>query len=304
MQIIFLGTGAAVPTVNRWASSIALSYANEILLFDCGEGAQVQFLKARLKPGKLSRVFISHFHGDHLYGLIGFLTTLQLNGRDKELSLYGPKGLKGYLAYMEKLSQFTFRFKINIFEISPEEEDVAWDCGDYTIFAKPLQHRTTTYGYRFEEKPKPGKFDSEKAAQLGIPDGPERTKLMQGEKIVLANGAKISPNEVIGASRNGKKVAICTDTMPCENAISLAQGADLLIHEGTFEAARSELARETRHSTVTQAADVAKKANAKRLFLTHISARYDNKQVVALEAEARAVFQESVVAKDLMKIDL
>lgn len=304
MQIIFLGTGAAVPTLHRWSSSIALSYANEILLFDCGEGAQVQFQKAKLKPGKLTKIFISHFHGDHLYGLIGLLTTLQLNGRDKELSLYGPKGLKDYLVYMEKLSQFTFRYKINFLEIAPEAQEISWDCGEYTISAQPLQHRIPTYGYRFEEKPKPGKFDAERAAQLGIPTGPERAKLMRGEKIVLANGAEIAPNEIIGAPRKGKKFAICTDTMPCKNAVALAQDVNLLIHEGTFEAARSELAQETGHSTVTQAAEIAQKARARQLILTHISARYDNKQVVALEAEAKAVFQESVIAKDLMRVDL
>ncbi len=304
MKIVFLGTGAAVPTLTRWPSSIALIYAGEILLFDCGEGVQVQFLKARLKPGKLTKIFISHFHGDHLYGLIGLLTTLQLNGRDKDLNLYAPKGVKNYLDFMEKLSQFTFRYKINYFEIESDASEISWDCGDYQISAKSLQHRTPTFGYRFEEKPKPGKFNVEKAEELGIPDGPVRAKLAQGEKVVLSDGTEISPKEIIGEPRKGKKLAICMDTLPCENAIALAQEVDLLIHEGTFEAARSELAQETGHSTVTQAAEIAQKARVKKLILTHISARYNDKHVADLTAEAQAVFPETRIATDLMKIDI
>src|SRR3990172_7253781 len=159
MDIIFLGTSAAMPTLSRWPSAIAVFREGEVLLFDCGEGTQVQYTKAGLRPGKLSRIFISHFHGDHVYGLIGLLTTMQLNGRDTPLHLYGPEGLQDYLKYMERLSHFTFRYKIEFYEVRASSDKTVWDCGEYSITAMPLEHRIFTLGYRLEEKPKPGKFN-------------------------------------------------------------------------------------------------------------------------------------------------
>lgn len=304
MEIVLLGTGAALPTKSRYPSATALIRRGEIMLFDCGEGAQIQFQKAGLKPGKLTRIFISHFHGDHFYGLIGLLTSLQLGGREKPLSLYGPKGLAKYLDFMERLSHFEFGYEIDIYEVPAEEEKACWEFKEYSITALPLEHRVFTLGYRLEEKYKPGKFDSKKAEELGIPDGPLRSNLQNGESVVLENGKKIKPAQVLGQERAGQTVAICLDSKPYQNSIELARNADLLIHEATFDDARKARAVETYHSTCSQAAQIAKKAHAKKLLLTHISARYEKKDEDEFLAQATKIFPNTILGFDLMRVEV
>ncbi len=303
MEVVLLGTSAALPTVRRWPAAVAVVREGEVLLFDCGEGTQVQFQKARLSPGKLSHIFISHLHGDHFYGLIGLLTSLQLSGRDKELNLYGPAGLVKYLHFMCKLSQFTFAYPLHVHEFENAEVKEVWDLGDYTVRFKPLKHKIAAYGFCLEEKTRPGKFDAAAASELGIPVGPERGRLLRGESITLPDGTRVTPAQVVGPGRPGKKIAICTDTEFCENAIALAAGAEVLIHEGTFGHDKEERAAATGHSTVTQAAQVARTAAVKRLILTHISARYDHGQERDLLAQAQAIFPETILAEDLMRIE-
>ncbi len=303
MRVILLGTGAATPTLKRWPTSTAIRRPGEILLFDCCEGAQVQFLRAKLKPGKLSRIFISHFHGDHFNGLIGLLTSMQLGGRDKELYLYGPSGLADYLAYMQKLSRFRFGYPIHITEVPEGMASTRWDMGYYSITAMPLAHRMPSLGFRLQEKPRPGKFDEEAANRLGI-SGPLRNLLQQGQPVELPDGARVLPAQVLGPPRMGRKVAICLDTQPCDNAVRLAHDADVLIHEGTFDASKTEWARETGHSTVKQAAEIARQAGARKLVLTHISARYDNSGEKQLLTEAQEVFPNSHIGFDLMRIEV
>ena len=304
MEIVFLGTGAATPTLQRWPTSIAVVRARETLLFDCGEGAQVMFLRAHLKPGKLSRIFISHFHGDHFNGLIGLLTSLQLNGRDRPLSIYGPHGIAGYLDYMQKLSKFTFRFDVRLHEIPPDSKETTWNFKTYAVTAMPLEHRIPTYGFRLTEKPLPGKFDIEAAARLGIPDGPVRGLLQRGQSIELADGTRVAPSQVIGPERAGNNIAICTDTLPCENAVRLAQNADVLVHEGTFDVSKSEWAHETGHSTVGQAAQIAQQACVKKLVLTHISARYGPEDEPELLSQAQEIFPNSMIAHDMLRVEV
>ena len=303
MEIIFLGTGAALPTKNRSGTTIAVNIGGETLLFDCGEGAQVQFQKAQLKPGKLARIFISHFHGDHFYGLIGLLTSLQLNGREKPLHLYGPRGLQPYLDFMQKLSQFTFKYEVVIHEFDENQPAALWDLGEYSVAAMPLDHRIFALGFRIAAKPKPGKFDAAKADELGIPAGPERACLQNGEAIVLADGRKIKPEQIVGPQQPGKKIAICLDTKPCANVLELARDVDLLIHDATFEDAKTGLAIETGHSTVVQAANVAKEAGAKQLLLTHISQRYHTDDEMLL-AQAREIFPDTILGKDFLRLGL
>lgn len=303
MEIVFLGTSAALPTLKRFGTAIAINSGGETLLFDCGEGAQIQFQKANLKPGKLSRIFITHFHGDHFYGLIGLLTSLQLNGREKPLHLVGPKGLTYYLEVMQKLSHFEFNFDLNIQEVEETVEQQRWEMPGYSVIALPLAHRVFVLGFRLEEHPKPGKFDAAKAARLGLPEGPERSRLQQGETVTLANGTQIRPEDVLGAPREGRKIAICLDTKPCANAETLAHNADVLIHDATFDDSKTELAETTGHATVTQAAELAKKAQVRKLVLTHISQRYSKSEDTLLK-QARAVFRNTLLAYDLMRMKI
>jgi ribonuclease Z len=304
MEVVLLGTSAALPTQSRWPSAAAVIREGEILLFDCGEGAQIQFQKAQLKPGKLSRIFISHFHGDHLYGLIGLLTSLQLAGRERELHLYGPKGLREYLDFMQKMSHFTFAYEILLQEVQPPASEAVWDLDDYRVTAKPLQHGVFVLGFRLEEKPRPGKFDVEKAEQLGIPGGPLRRRLQNGESVILSDGRQVHPRDVLGSPRPGKIIAVCLDTRPCENTLELASGADLLIHDATFEASKQDLAETTGHSTVAEAAEIAKQSGAKKLVLTHISARYKTEDEPLLLNQAQAIFPNTALGQDLMRIPI
>lgn len=302
MDVVLLGTSASLPTLYRYPVSTAVIRESEILLFDCGEGTQLQLQKARLRPGKLSRIFISHLHGDHFYGLIGLLTSLQLNGREQPLYLYGPDGLARYLEFMQDLSDFQFRYQIIIEEMAEGESRKEWDLGDYTVLALPLQHRIFTLGFRIAEKARPGKFDVEAAEKLKIPNGPLRSRLQSGETVDLPDGQKVKPEEVLGPERPGKVVAICLDSTPSKNAVILAEKSDLLIHEGTFDQSREQRAEETSHSTVVQAAEIAKQAGAKKLILTHISARYEEADDAMLLEQAQKVFAKTLIGQDLLRV--
>ena len=302
MEIVLLGTSAALPTLRRRPTATAVVRGNEVLLFDCGEGTQIQYQKAQLRPGKLTRIFVSHFHGDHFYGLIGFLTSLQLLGRKPPLYLYGPKGLREYLQFMQRLGAFQFGFQVVVHEVPESCAEETWDLGAYTVTARPLKHRLFSLGYRLEEKPKPGKFNAGRAQRLRIPEGAVRRQLLRGERVRLPDGREIRPEQVVGPARPGKRIAICFDTRPCENAVRLAQDVDLLIHDGTFDENRSDLAQKTGHSTVVEAAKIAKRAGARKLVLGHISQRYKEKDEPELLAQAKRVFPNTVLGRDLLRM--
>jgi len=304
MEIVLLGTSAALPTLSRWPSALAIKRAGELLLFDCGEGAQIRFQQEKLKPGKLSKIFISHFHGDHFYGLIGLLTSLQLGGRDKPMDIYAPRGMNQYLDAMKRLSSFDFGYPVRVFEFKAGAKEAIWDFGDYSVCAQPLDHSLLCLGFRLEEKPRPGTFDRELADTLGIPHGPERSALTAGQSITLANGKTVKPADVMGPPKPGGKIAICTDTRPCDAAIALAAEVDLLIHEATFVTAKQALAEQSGHSTAAQAAQIARTANAKKLVLTHISARYAGTDEKLLLAEAQAIFPNTEIGKDAMRLQV
>jgi ribonuclease Z len=304
MEVIFLGTSAGLPTLKRNSAATAIVREGEIFLFDCGEGTQVQLQKAKLRPGKLCRIFISHFHGDHFYGLIGLLTSLQLGGRTTPVYLYSPEGLQDYMAFMQKMSHFAFNYDIEYHEVSPETPEAGWDFRDYRITARFLEHRLPTLGFRFAEFPRPGKFDTKKAARLGIPDGPVRGRLQRGQTVELSNGQTVVPEQVIGPQQPGKTVSICSDCRPCNNTMILAKNADLLIHEATFDASRQELALISGHSTAAEAAKIAKSSRVKKLILTHISARFNNLDDGHLLDEAKEYFDNCSIAHDLMRVML
>ncbi|MCC7429891.1 ribonuclease Z [bacterium] len=305
MEIITLGTGAASPTLERNVAAIALVRNGEILLFDCGEGTQVQFAKAKLSMAKVSKIFITHLHGDHFYGLMPFLTTLQLNKRENPLELFAPKGVKDYVNFMKKTSQTGFSYELKITEIGED-----FECGtlcetkDYIVKAMPLSHRIFVLGYSFEEKEKAGHFDDELAFKLGIPFGPIRGKIKNGETVTLENGTVVTPEQIIGEKIQGKKITYCTDTVYFQNSVELAKDSDLLIHEGTFSKDELEKAQQTKHSTTVQAALVAKNSNSKRLLITHISSRYVGESRSLIHEGVKEIFPNYILAKDFMKIEI
>ncbi len=296
-RIAFLGTGAAVPSPRRGLPSLALIHNSLTILCDCAEGTQMRFSSAKISPSKIRFLFISHLHGDHLFGLPGFLTTQQMMSRKAPLTIISPVGMQRFLDCVRTVSGFHIDYSLSIEEMS--DVDIhSFEAGPLQVDVKPLQHSTFCLGYRFAEPPKPGKFDEKKAQQLGIPISPIRSELQKGLPAVLPDGRRILPQQVVGPSRPGRVVTYCTDTRPCKAAVELAQGCDVLIHDSTFSEANREEAEMSLHSTAIEAAEVAAQARAKKLILWHISGRNDDAREIEMLQEARSVFPESYLPED------
>ncbi len=306
MQITFLGTSSGVPTRSRNVSSVALRLPQraEIWLFDCGEGTQHQFLRSDLKVSQISRIFITHMHGDHIFGLMGLLASCGLAGNTQRIDIYGPPGLDAYLQNCRKYSQTHFSYPIEVHTVSP---GTIVEDKEFLVSCDRLEHRVTAYGYRVMEKNRPGRFDAEKAKKLGIPFGPLYGKLKKGEIVELPDGRTFRGAEFCGPMIEGRKVAYCTDTIFCDSAVSLSQGVDVLIHESTFAHQDAEMAYERLHSTSTMAAQVALMAQVNHLFLTHFSPRYAPGNPLQLEdllLEAKAIFPNTDLAYDHLSHDI
>ena len=302
LEIIFLGTGAAAPNNDRQLSGTAVMRQGEIFLFDCSEGTQMQFRKAGLRPGKLRYILITHLHGDHLFGLPGLLTSLHMAGCRQPLELFGPAGIAEYIHLHQRLCQFTLQYPLQIHEITATTPTVLWQTPEFQIEWQPLSHRIFTAGYALVESPRPGRFDVARADRLGVPNGPERGRLQRGESIVLPNGGRVHPGDVLGPLRPGVKIAYCLDTAPGEGAQKLAAHADVLIADSTFPDSDIASAQVSGHSTATQAAQLARDAGVQRLLLTHFSGRLRNADLPALTAAACAIFPASEAATDLARI--
>jgi ribonuclease Z len=299
LSLTLLGTGAACPTVDRNVASLAIHREGEMLLFDCGEGTQRQMM--RYGSGfSFAEIFFTHFHADHFLGLTGLLRTMALLDRSDPVTLYGPKGAAKWLGQAVSLGMERPKFKVEIVELKPGE---ALTRGDYDILPFAVEHRAEAVGYALIEHRRLGRFNPERARALGIPEGPMWGKLHKGEAVTLPDGTKVTPAELVGPARNGRRVVYSGDTRPCAATIAAAQGADLLVHEATFGEDERERAAETGHSTAKQAAEVARKAGARRLVLTHISARYSREAPELLE-EARGVFPATEIARDGMTIEV
>lgn len=295
-EVIPLGTGSAIPTRTRHLSGCALQRAGRVLLFDCGEGTQLQLLRADVRRARIEAIFITHFHGDHLYGLPGVLTTMALLKRTEPLTVVGPAGLEAILRALPGLRTDWLPFEVDYVEVEEGfEHAVVYETDAFSVEARPLDHRVFAMGFRFEAKPRPGRVDAARAAALGVA-GADIGRLVRGEAVAV-NGRVVQPEEVVGPSRPGVSFAYCLDTMPCDGGRRLSEGVDLLVHEATFTEDLRERAAETGHSTARQAAEVARDAGAKRLLLTHFSARYDSPE--PLEAEARAIFKNTEAAREL-----
>lgn len=298
ITVTFLGTSAGMPTAARGMPAVALVRPPELLLFDCGEGTQMQARRAGVRLHRVTQVCISHLHGDHVLGLPGLLMSLQMGGRTAPLSLHGPPGLAEFIHATLRRLATQVAFPLEIHEQSGE---ACWAPGaGYHLECAPLEHRILALGYALVEEPTPGALDAARARRLGVPPGPLLGRLKAGEAVSLPSGRVVRPEEVCAPARRGRRIAYCSDTRPCAAAVALAAGADLLIHEATFAAERARDAQEKSHSTTVEAAAVARAAGARRLVLTHLSPRYEDAGPLA--AEARAVFPETVVAEDLLAL--
>ena len=278
-------------------------------LFDCGEGTQHQFLRSDLRLSQLRRVFITHMHGDHVFGLPGLLASLGLAGSSQGVDLYGPDPLESYLTGVLKTSSTRIGYPLKVHRVRPaaEHRQRVYEDDDLTVRCTPLHHRVPAYAYRVDQKPLAGRFDIAKARELGIPPGPVYAQLKRGETVTLDDGRVINGTDLCGPERPGASIVYCTDTVFCEAAIDLAQGADLLIHEATFAHAEAEMAFQKQHSTSTMAAQTAAEAGVGQLILTHLSPRYAPGNAVTPEDllnEAKAIFPRTRLAKDFFTLDV
>jgi ribonuclease Z len=303
MKVMPLGISSGKPTLRRNVSALAVAREAEWLLFDCGEGTQMQIGRAGLNPSRLAAVFITHLHGDHFNGLSGLLSTMGLDRRVKDLSLVGPAGISEYLDVLARLKILYVNYPLRLSEYAEMRRPrVVYDAEQYAVSALELDHRVFDMGYRVEERPRPGRFDVARARELGVPEGPLFGRLQSGHAVHLPDGRRIEPQEVLGPARPGKSVAYCTDTRPCDASVELARGVDLLIHEATFTEELSGEAREFGHSTAAQAARIAKRAGVRRLLITHFSTRYPDPS--QLLTEARAIFPETALAEELVAVEV
>jgi len=300
LNIIFLGTAGSVPTPKRSLPAILIQRKGEQIMFDCGEGVQRQMIKAKTSFHKKMKIFITHMHGDHVLGLPGLLQTMALLDREKKLEVYGPIGIKRFLECIRETVQFVLTFPIEIHEIG--DEGTICEEGEYVVQAVWANHVIPSLAYALTEKPRPGKFYPEKAKALGVPEGPLWSKLQHGHNVRLSDGRTIKPEDVTGPPRPGRKIVYTGDTRPFKGFAKFAANADIVIHDATLDDALGERAEEDGHSTPEQAAKNAKKAKAKQLILTHISARYDDANV--LLQQAQRVFKNTLVAEDFMKIEV
>ncbi len=306
MEITFLGTSSGVPTRSRNVSSVALRLPQraEVWLFDCGEGTQHQLLRSDLKISQITRIFITHMHGDHIYGLMGLLASCGLAGNAQDIEIYGPPDLIDYLKACTKYSQIKLSHRVRVYGVRP---GMVYEDDQFIVRCGLLKHRIPAYGYRIEEKDRPGRFDIEKATALGIPPGPIYGQLKRGEVVTLPDGRRIRGQDLCGEKETGRKVVYCTDTVFCDGAVELAQDGDVLIHEATFAHQDAQLAFDRLHSTSTMAAQVALMAGVKQLIMTHFSPRYAPGNVLQLDdllTEARAIFSNTILARDFMTYEV
>jgi len=304
MELEFLGTGAGVPAKHRNVSSLALKLLDErnsIWLFDCGEGTQMQILRTNIRPRKIEKIFISHLHGDHIFGLPGLLSSRSFQGGEEPIVIYGPAGLEHYVRTSLQVTKTHLAYPLEFVELT---EGVIFEDKQFTVECMLLDHGIESYGFRVTEADHEGMLQVEKLAELGIPAGPIYGKLKQGQVVTLSDGRVIDGKNFVGESKKGRVVTIFGDTRFTNKSSQFAKDSDVIVHESTFNKDEAKLARAYYHSTTQQAAMIAKEAQAQKLILTHISARYLAKEAKELEEEAKEVFPNTQIAKDFDIIDV
>jgi ribonuclease Z len=299
MELYFLGTNAGIPTLQRNVTSIVLRLLEErrsFWMFDCGEGTQHQVLRSPLRLGKLEKLFITHLHGDHLFGLPGLLSSRGYQGGTSPLTLYGPPGLKAYVETSLNLSQSRVPYKIEIVE---HTGGLIFEDESFKVEAGLLEHRIDSYGYRVTEKDSPGSLNTELIRSQGLKPGPLYGKLKKGLNVTTEEGITIHAADVLSPPKRGRVITILGDTRPCPGALPLSADADLLLHEATFAHELSDMAHQYYHSTALQAAEFAKEAGVRQLLLTHFSSRYSShEELLPLLEEARSVFPDTELAEE------
>ncbi|WP_430534040.1 ribonuclease Z [Listeria rocourtiae] len=304
MELIFLGTGAGVPSKGRNVTAIALTMLNErnsIWLFDCGEATQHQILRSSIKLSKLEKIFITHLHGDHIFGLPGLLSSRSFQGGDTVLTVYGPLGIANYIRTSLAVSGTHLKYPLEIVEIDGE---IVFEDADFKVICRELDHGILSYGYRIEEADKTGSLDAAGLSALGVKPGPIFKELKEGKTITLENGNVVDGSQFIGPAKKGRIIAIFGDTRATESEFVIAKQADVIVHEATFGLEMGDMAGEYMHSTTVEAATLAKKAEAKRLIITHISSRYSREDNSELVSECREIFPNTEIATDLAIFEL
>ena len=295
-----------MPTRARNVSAVALRLAQrgEFWLFDCGEGTQHQLLRSDLNISQLTRVLVTHLHGDHVYGLMGLLATCGMSGHARGIEVYGPRGIEDYVREVSRVTQVNYSYPLGVHTVG---EGKVFEDEEYVVTCAPLKHRVPALGYRVTEKDRPGHFEVERARAEGIPPGPLYGRLKRGERVTLDDGRTFDGADFCGPAQKGRTFVYCTDTTYCRASVELARDADLLVHEATFSSAEEELARRSMHSTAAMAARVAHEARARLLFLTHFSPRYfpgNDLEPADLLREARAVFPNTELAHDFLAVEI
>jgi len=298
MRATFLGTGGSVPTKKRNLPSFAVRTNGGLVIFDCGEGTQKQFLIAKLGFNREMKILISHMHADHILGLPGLLHSMSFMDRRRDLEIYGPRGIDEFVKCTTETVMFRSMFPIRTFEV---HAGTIARTDSYTISAAWADHGIPCLAYALAENDRPGRFYPSKARRLGIPKGPLWKTLQMGRSVNVGR-KRINPSSVVGPARKGLKITYAIDTRPCDRVVQLALGSDLLVHDGMFHSNESARAREYGHSTAAEAASVANRSRSKRLALTHLSAIYDDTRL--LLADAKNVFPKTFVAGDLESLEL
>ena len=300
IRVVFLGTSGSVPTLKRSLPAVVVQCPRDQWMFDCGENVQRQMMQAKVSFHRKMKIFITHLHGDHVLGLPGLLQTMALMDRKEPVQVYAPKGLKEFLLCTKETLNFGLTYPVEINEIL--SEGIVCDEAEYQVIATKSNHAIASYAYAFVEKPRPGKFYPKKAVALGVPAGELWSKLQRGEEVQTTNGDVVKPSDVMGPMRPGRKIVYTGDTKPFKNFAKFAEGADLVIHDCTFDNSLTEKADTDGHSTPSQAAAQAKAANAKKLVLFHISARYPDASL--LLEQAKEVFSNTILAEDYLELEL
>jgi ribonuclease Z len=297
LDLVFLGTSGSMPTAQRAPTALLIRRGGERILIDCGEGTQRQLLRSEVGLVELRDVFVSHYHADHYLGLPGMLKTFALRGRELPLTVYGPPGLRDLFGSLRRIFG-RLTYELELVELRPGD----WlDRDGYRLQTFPVEHGVSAVGYALVELQRPGRFDVEAADALGVPAGPDRGALQRGEPVTLPDGRTVSPQDVLGPPRPGRKLVLAGDTAPSPHVLDAAAAADVLVHEATFCEEERERAEETLHSTAAQAAEIARSAGVRLLALTHISTRYFGSDIAR---EARAIFPDTVVPRDFDVIEI